>query len=106
MTALVAGGAETETVDISGLLDAARLLYDGAVVAQRYAAAGEFLETRPAGADPAVSDIVLGAKHPTGYQLVDDLDALTRAKLPPGNSSPGSTPYCFPPPPNIRPSLP
>ncbi len=80
MTALVAGGAETETVDISGLLDAARLLYDGAVVAQRYAAAGEFLETRPAGADPAVSDIVLGAKHPTGYQLVDDLDALTRAK--------------------------
>ncbi|MBS3694788.1 allophanate hydrolase [Rhodococcus qingshengii] len=80
VTALVAGGAETETVDISGLLDAARLLYDGAVVAQRYAAAGEFLETRPAGADPAVSDIVLGAKHPTGYQLVDDLDALTRAK--------------------------
>ncbi|MGC0365553.1 allophanate hydrolase [Rhodococcus sp. 27YEA15] len=80
VTGLEADGVDVQTVDISGLLDAARLLYDGAVVAQRYAAMGEFLESDPAGADPTVSAIVLGAKAPTGYQLVRDLDALTHAK--------------------------
>lgn len=80
VAAFKACGVEIRTVDISGLLEAAELLYDGAVVAERYAAVGEFLETRPAGADPTVAAIVAGAKEPRGYELVHDLDVLTRAK--------------------------
>lgn len=72
-------GIELVTVDISPLLAAAQLLYDGAIVAQRYAAVGEFLATAPAGADPTVSAIVLGAEAATGHGYVDDLDALARA---------------------------
>lgn len=77
---LEAAGVATRSVDISGLLGAARLLYDGAVVAERYAAVGEFLDTCPAGADPTVAAIVAGAKTPSAHQLVTDLDALVRAK--------------------------
>ncbi len=73
-------GAEIVEVDISPLLDAALLLYDGAVVAQRYAAVGEFLSTAPEGADPTVAAIVADAKKPAAYELVEDLDTLTHVK--------------------------
>ncbi|MEU5842389.1 allophanate hydrolase [Rhodococcus sp. NPDC047139] len=73
-------GIEVVEVDISPLLDAALLLYDGAVVAERYAAVGEFLTTDPAGADPTVAAIVAGSKAPAAHELVDDLDKLTRVK--------------------------
>lgn len=74
------GIAEVVEVDIAPLLDAATLLYDGAVVAERYAAVGEFLERGPAGADPTVASIVLGAKRPAAHELVTDLDALARVR--------------------------
>jgi len=77
---LVDSGLSLEAVDISPLLNAATLLYDGAIVAQRYAAVGEFLETRPAGADPTVAGIVLAARKPSAHAYVDDLDALAEAK--------------------------
>ncbi|MFE3290773.1 allophanate hydrolase [Rhodococcus sp. NPDC059234] len=80
VAALEADGVVTQSVDISGLLAAARLLYDGAVVAERYAAVGRFLDTRPAGADPTVAAIVAGARTPAAHELVADLDALLRAK--------------------------
>ncbi|MFC9787435.1 allophanate hydrolase [Rhodococcus sp. NPDC127528] len=80
VAALEADGVVTQSVDISGLLAAARLLYDGAVVAERYAAVGRFLDTRPAGADPTVAAIVAGARTPLAHELVADLDALLRAK--------------------------
>jgi allophanate hydrolase len=80
VAALEATGVTTRVVDISGLLDAAKLLYDGAVVAERYAAVGEFLESSPAGADPTVAAIVAGAKAPLAHELVSNLDALARAK--------------------------
>ena len=67
-------------VDISALLDAARLLYDGAIVAQRYSAVGPFLDSAPAGADPTVAAIVGAAAEPSAHRYVDDLDALARAK--------------------------
>lgn len=73
-------GIEIEEVDISPLLDAATLLYDGAVVAERYAAVGEFLSGGPAGADPTVAAIVAGAEKPAAHELVADLDTLLRAK--------------------------
>ncbi|CCQ13994.1 putative glutamyl-tRNA(Gln) amidotransferase [Rhodococcus sp. AW25M09] len=67
-------------VDISALLDAAKLLYDGAIVAQRYSAVGKFLDTAPAGADPTVAAIVGSAAGPSAHRYVDDLDALGKAK--------------------------
>lgn len=81
VAALEATGVRTRTVDVSGLLAAARLLYDGAVVAERYAAVGEFLETAPAGADPTVAAIVAGAKTPAAHALITDLDTLARTKV-------------------------
>ncbi|TQF69417.1 allophanate hydrolase [Rhodococcus spelaei] len=80
VAALEADGVVTQSVDISGLLAAARLLYDGAVVAQRYAAVGRFLDTHPDGADPTVAAIVAAARTPAAHELVADLDAVLRAK--------------------------
>ncbi|MGK8487852.1 allophanate hydrolase [Nocardia asiatica] len=72
--------AKTEEIDISVLLDAARLLYDGALVAERYAAVGAFLDTNPSGADPTVAAIIGAARAQTGPAFAADLDALARAK--------------------------
>ena len=77
---LVDTGVEVQTVDIQPLLDAASLLYDGAIVAQRYAAVGEFLATRPAGADPTVSRIILDAKDIAGHAVVADTLRLLATK--------------------------
>lgn len=73
-------GVSVEPVDISVLLDAARLLYDGALVAERYAAVGEFLESAPPGADPIVASIITAARAITGPAFAADLDALARAR--------------------------
>jgi allophanate hydrolase len=62
------------------LLDAALLLYDGAFVAERYAAVGEFLETRPAGADPIVASTITAGRAITGPAFAADLDALACAR--------------------------
>ncbi|MFI8569678.1 allophanate hydrolase [Rhodococcus sp. NPDC078407] len=77
---LAAKGFTHVEVDISGLLDAATLLYDGAIVAQRYSAVGEFLGTAPHGADPTVAAIVGSAAGPSAHRYVDDLGTLTQAK--------------------------
>ncbi|WP_280345273.1 allophanate hydrolase, partial [Nocardia abscessus] len=73
-------GAKTEEIDISALLGAALLLYDGALVAERYAAVGAFLDTAPASADPTVAAIIGAARAKTGPAFATDLDTLARAK--------------------------
>lgn len=73
-------GMTVEEVDISGMTAAARLLYDGALVAGRYAAVGSFLETRPEGADPVVSAIILSAGAVTGPAVLADQETLLRAR--------------------------
>jgi len=58
---------------------AASLLYQGPWVAERYAAVGEFLATRPADADPTVAAIVLaGADTPahTLFTAQHEIEAL------------------------------
>ncbi|TKV61530.1 allophanate hydrolase [Nakamurella flava] len=63
---LAATGVEIVPVDITPLLDAARLLYEGAFVAERFAAVGEHLETvgeQAEGIDPTVASIILGARR-------------------------------------------
>lgn len=73
-------GISYGVVDVSPLLDVATLLYDGAIVAQRYSAVGEFLGSGPASADPTVTQIVIGAAGPAAHRYVDDLARITTAK--------------------------
>ncbi|WAC93943.1 allophanate hydrolase [Mycobacterium sp. Aquia_213] len=73
-------GLSVKPIDISVLLDAALLLYDGAIVAERYASVGEFLDTAPASADPIVSSIITAAREVTGPAFAADLNALARAR--------------------------
>lgn len=73
-------GISYSVVDISPLLDIATLLYDGAIVAQRYSAIGDFLATEPASADPTVAQIVRGAQTPSAHRYVDDLATIASGK--------------------------
>jgi allophanate hydrolase len=73
-------GLSVKPLDISVLLDAALLLYDGALVAERYAAVGEFLDSAPTSADPVVASIITAARAVTGPAFAADLDALVRAR--------------------------
>ncbi|WP_108923688.1 allophanate hydrolase [Mycobacterium montefiorense] len=77
----VDAGLSVKPLDISVLLDAALLLYDGALVAERYAAVGEFLGGAPASADPVVSSIITAARAVTGPAFAADLDALAHARV-------------------------
>jgi allophanate hydrolase len=73
---LITDGATVTEIDISELLQAATMLYDGAIVAERHTAVGEFLATSPAGADPIVAGIVAAAADVTGHAFAADLDRL------------------------------
>ncbi|WP_223304735.1 allophanate hydrolase [Cellulomonas sp. B6] len=78
---VVATGATVREVDVSGMLDAARLLYDGAIVAERYAAVGAFLATDPPDADPTVAGIVLAGGGVRAADYVRDRLALDAARV-------------------------
>jgi len=56
------GGQEIE-IDFSSFLQAARLLYEGPWVAERYVAIREFFDTRPDVIHPVVREIIAGAKR-------------------------------------------
>lgn len=77
---LRAAGARVSEVDVKVLLDAAKLLYDGALVAERYAAVGEFLEEHHDEADPTVAGIVLAAGKLPAHQLATDQARLAEAR--------------------------
>ena len=73
-------GARIVTVDPEPFLTAARLLYDGALVAERYAAVGEFVDARPHAVDPTVRSIIRAARDVPAHRLVSDLAALQRLR--------------------------
>ncbi|WP_067855621.1 allophanate hydrolase [Nocardia shimofusensis] len=73
-------GVEIVTVDPAPFLAAARLLYEGALVAERYAAVGAFLDGNPTSADPTVASIVRGARDLPAHRLVSDLAELERLR--------------------------
>jgi allophanate hydrolase len=81
VNALRAAGVTVETIDIAPLLSVATLLYDGALVAERYAAVGAFLEDHAAEADPTVAGIILAAKEIKAHDLADDQERLDEAKV-------------------------
>lgn len=76
-----AAGVMVETVGIAPLLRAGELLYDGKLVAERYAAVGAFLEKNPGKTDPTVSRIILAAKEIKAHELVRDQERLGKAKI-------------------------
>ncbi|MFC6010161.1 allophanate hydrolase [Nocardia lasii] len=73
-------GLSLTEIDISPLLDAARLLYDGAIVAERYTAVGEFIDKGAAGLDPTVAGIITPAKRLEAHAFARDLDTLAETR--------------------------
>ncbi|GAB2449688.1 allophanate hydrolase [Conyzicola lurida] len=76
-----AAGAELVPVDIEVFLATARMLYEGAFVAERYAAVGEFVDAHPDEVDPTVGGIISRAKGLPAWQLFQDQEKLDRAAV-------------------------
>lgn len=74
-------GIEVVEFDISELLAAARLLYDGAFVAERYAAVGAFVDAHPESVDPVVGGIISAARDIEAWRLCQDQATLAGHQL-------------------------
>jgi allophanate hydrolase len=76
-----AGGIRVE-IDFEPFLDAARLLYEGPWLAERYAAVGPFMESHPGALLPVTAQIIAAGKTPSAVQAFEAayrLKALQRA---------------------------
>lgn len=79
-------GVDAEAIDFDAFLQAARLLYDGALVAERHAAVGAFLEKHDggtasgAGIDPTVAGIIRAAGRVPAHRYVADTGKLEALK--------------------------
>lgn len=81
---LEAAGAIVRPIRMEPFLAAAKLLYEGGFVAERYAAVGAFIDTSPAGIDPTVGAIIGRARDIPAHVLVSDserLEALRREAM-------------------------
>jgi allophanate hydrolase len=82
---LESAGVEMVRRSIGPLLEAAKLLYGGALVAERYAAVGHHIEQHADligdDLDPTVSAIVLAGKNPSAAALFDDLERLDAHRM-------------------------
>ncbi len=74
---LEALGGERVTVDFEPFFEAARLLYEGPWVAERYVAIREFIERKPDALHPVTREIIGGA---TRHRAVDAFAAYYRLK--------------------------
>jgi allophanate hydrolase len=69
------------SIDMEPFLAAAKLLYDGALVSERYAAVGEFIDTHPdASLDPIVQRIICAARDVPAHRLVRDRREVRRLR--------------------------
>ncbi len=73
--ALEAQGAQIRKIDLAPMLAAARLLYEGPWVAERYAAIRQFIDTQPSALHPVTRAIIEPA---AGRSAADCFDALHR----------------------------
>jgi allophanate hydrolase len=81
VAALADAGARIVTIDIAPFLSAARLLYNGALVSERYAAVGEFIDAHPdASVDPTVGRIIRAAREIPAHALVRDRREVDRLR--------------------------
>jgi allophanate hydrolase len=62
---LQALGAKAVEIDFEPFFAAARLLYEGPWVAERYCAVGDFLEQHPEAVHPVTRQIISGGRNPT-----------------------------------------
>ncbi|WP_264992168.1 amidase family protein, partial [Mycobacterium montefiorense] len=77
--ALADAGARIRAIDMTPFLAAARLLYDGALVSERYDAVGEFIDHHPdASLDSAVQRIIGGARDIPAHRLLQDRREVQR----------------------------
>ena len=75
------GGIRVE-IDFAPFLDAARLLYEGPWVAERYAAVGRFMEAHPDALFPVTAQIIAAGRKPSAVEAFEgqyQLKALKRA---------------------------
>jgi len=56
--ALEAAGGEAVEIDLAPFIEAAKLLYEGPWVAERYSVAGELMETQPDAVLPVIRDVL------------------------------------------------
>ncbi|WP_416969184.1 allophanate hydrolase [Streptomyces sp. 4F14] len=69
---LRSAGAEIRTLDLTPFTEAAAMLYEGAFVAERYTAVGEFVEKATPDLDPTVATIITNARTVPAHQLFAD----------------------------------
>ena len=77
---LAAAGAELVPIDLEPFLEAGRLLYGSALVADRAAAFGAFAAAHPDAMDPTVLAIVSAAAGHDATAVFDALDELDRCR--------------------------
>ncbi|HME49382.1 allophanate hydrolase [Mycobacterium sp.] len=81
VTALSEAGARIVPIGIGPFLDAAKLLYGGALVSERYAAVGGFIDAHPGAAlDPTVRGIIAAARDIAAHELVRDRREVERLR--------------------------
>jgi allophanate hydrolase len=73
-------GIELREIDLAPFLAAARLLYDGAFVAERWAAVGPLVESAPDGLDPTVGAIIGAARDLPAHRYAADLIILAELR--------------------------
>lgn len=73
---LAALGAEVVEVDLTAYLAAGDLLYGGALVAERHAAVGAFVDAHPDEVDPVVGSIISAAGRISASDYLRDLERL------------------------------
>jgi len=78
--ALLDLGFEVVEVDITPFLDTGSLLYEGAFLAERYTAVGEFIDAHPGDVDPTVAAIIGASRSLPAHQLAGDLDRLAELR--------------------------
>lgn len=81
VAALAAAGWTLRETDLTPFLATARLLYDGAFVAERYAAVGALVATSPAGLDPVVGAIIRAAGELPAHRYASDLVTLAELRV-------------------------
>lgn len=75
LTTLTEGGARIDRVDFTPFYDVARMLYDGAWIAERYAAIEEMIRNRPEAMHPVTRAIIAKAE---GQSAVDAFNGFYR----------------------------
>ncbi|MFI5915084.1 allophanate hydrolase [Dactylosporangium sp. NPDC051541] len=77
---LEANGARLRPIRLAPFLAAAKLLYDGGFLAERYAAVGAFIDSHPDEIDPTVRAVIGAARDIPAHALVADTERLARLR--------------------------